>query len=190
MGIGLDPATLLTGALIFLARIIDVTLGTVRTINIVHGRTRTAFFLGFLEVSVWLVVISTVVSKVMAAPILGIFYAFGFSTGNVLGIRLERRIGAGHTVLRVVSPRNGKTMAADIREAGYPVTTFQGEGMSGPVTELYVVCRRRDVDELVQIARNIEPDAFYITEQAGSVSKIYRPSMQQLTGWRAILKRK
>lgn len=189
MHIGLDPGTLLIGILVFFARIGDVSLGTMRTIAIVHGRTKEAFFLGFVEVSIWLAVISTVVKLVMSKPVLGIFYALGFSTGNVVGIVLERRIALRYIVLRVISGK-GRKMAEVIRESGYAVTTFQGEGKSGPVTELYVVCRRRDLNEILPIVKSVEFDAFYITEQAGSVSKIYRPSMQPLTGWRAILKKK
>ena len=77
-----------------------------------------------------------------------------------------------------------------IRQAGYAVTTFQGEGMHGPVVELYIVCRRKDQKEILKIVLRIEPDAFYLTEQAGMVSKIYRPLLQPPSGWRALLKRK
>ena len=81
-------------------------------------------------------------------------------------------------------------MAVRIREAGYAVTTFQSEGQPGPVVELHVVCRRRDLLELLGIVRKVEPDAFYVTEQVGSVSKVYGPIMQPATGWRAIMKKK
>ncbi|MFH0810857.1 MAG: DUF5698 domain-containing protein [Pseudomonadota bacterium] len=182
----MDLEILLTGIGILLARVIDVSLGTIRTISIVHGRTRVAFLLGFVEVSVWLAVISTVVRQIGSEPVLGIFYALGFSLGNVIGIMLERRIAFGYTILRVISPGHGKAMAEQIRSSGFAVTTFEGEGKSGPVTELYVVCRRRDMDDLVRQVRDIEPDAFYITEQAGSVSKMYRPSLQP--SWRSVLK--
>jgi uncharacterized protein YebE (UPF0316 family) len=190
MATGLNLGTVLLGIAVFLARIIDVSMGTMRTISIIQGRTRIAFFLGFVEVSMWLVVISTVVNEIYARPILGIFYALGFSTGNVVGIMLERRIAFGHTVLRIISPLNGKKMTELIRERGFKVTTFQGEGMSGPVVELYVVCRRRDLRDILTIVKAVEPDAFYITEQAGSVSKVLRPSMQLPTGWRTALKKK
>lgn len=189
MEIGLDFGTLVIGILIFLARLIDVTLGTMRTISIVHGRSKTAFFLGFVEISIWLAAISTVVNKIMSKPTLGIFYALGFSAGNVVGIMLERRLAFGHIILRVITPQNGEKMAKKVRESGYAVTTFQGEGMSGPVTELYVVCRRRALSDIIAMVKGIDPNAFYITEQAGSVSKIYHPFMQP-TGWRTIFKKK
>jgi len=187
---GLDSQTILIGVLIFLARITDVSMGTMRTISIVQGRTKRAFFLGFVEISMWLIVISTVVNRIASHPILGIFYAFGFSTGNVVGIMLERKLAFGNIILRVISTQSGMMMADKVRAAGYAVTTFHGEGMNGPVMELYIVCRRRDFDDIIGRVRNIEPNAFYLTEQAGNVSKIYRPSMQRATGWRAILKMK
>jgi len=190
MGIGLDATTVLTGLLIFLARIADVSMGTMRTISIVHGRTKRAFFLGFIEVSVWLIVISTVINQITSKPILGLFYAFGFSSGNVVGIMIEKKLAFGHLVLRVITRRFGDIMASKIRDSGYAVTTFRGEGKLGPVTELYIVCRRRDLNDVLMQVKDIDPQAFYITEQAGSVSKVYRPSMQSHTGWRAILKMK
>ena len=185
-----QAGTLLLGIVVFLARVVDVSMGTMRTISIVHGRTRLAFVLGFLEVSIWLMVISAVVNQVMTKPLLGIFYALGFSTGNVVGIKLEKRLAFGHIVFRVISTCNGMKIADKLRDSGYAVTAFQGEGKGGPVTMLYVVCRRRDLNDIIPLVKSIEADAFYITEQAGSVSKVFRPALQPLSGWRAIFKNK
>jgi uncharacterized protein YebE (UPF0316 family) len=191
MDFGLDPATLLTGLAIFCLRICDVSLGTVRTISTVHGRTKVAFFLGLVEITIWITVISTVVSKIADKPILGLFYAVGFSTGNVVGIMLERKLALGTMIIRVITPgESGLLTAERLRNAGHAVTVYHGEGMAGPVLTLYIACRRRDVDRILGQIRATDPKAFYITEQAGSVSKIYRPTMQPSTGWRAILKKK
>jgi uncharacterized protein YebE (UPF0316 family) len=188
---GFDLATILLGIVIFSARVTDVSMGTMRTISIVQGRTRIAFFLGFVEVSMWLVIISTVIHSISERPILGVFYALGFSTGNVVGILLEKRIAFGHIILRIISTKSGKEIAEKIRKSGHAVTTFQGEGLSGPVTMLYVVCLRKEQNDVVQEAKNIEPDAFYTVDMAGTVSKIYRPFCpQQPAGWRAIFKKK
>jgi uncharacterized protein YebE (UPF0316 family) len=187
---GFDCPTMLLGLVIFLARVTDVSMGTMRTISIVQGRTKIAFLLGFVEVSMWLVIISTVIHRIAEQPILGVFYALGFSTGNVVGIILEKGIAFGHIILRLISTESGNEMAEKIRESGHAVTTFQGEGLSGPVTMLYVVCRRKEQNDIVQIVRSVEPDAFYTVDQAGSVSRIYRPFLPQPTGWRAIFKKK
>ncbi|MDY6972954.1 MAG: DUF2179 domain-containing protein [Thermodesulfobacteriota bacterium] len=108
----------------------------------------------------------------------------------MVGIRIEKWLAFGHIMLRVISREHYKAMIETIRNAGYGVTVFHGEGKGGPVVELYIVCRRRDSKEVLNIIHNIEPEAFYITEHVGDVSKIYRPILQPVTGWRAILKKK
>ena len=182
--------TAATGIFIFLARIVDVSLGTLRTISIIQGRKWMAFWLGFFEVILWLIVISTVIHKIQEVPVLGICYALGFATGNMVGIKMEGWLALGHIILRVISREHFKRLAQDIRENGFSVTVFHGEGRRGPVAELYIVCRRRELKMLLLLIQQIDPTAFYVTEQAGSVSKIYRPVLQPVTGWRAILKKK
>lgn len=186
----MDLYTFLLGIVIFLSRVADVTLGTIRTLAIVQGRTKLAFVLGFFEVSIWLIIISTVVHQIAENPLLGVFYALGYATGNVAGIKLERKIGQGFNIVRIITLRHGEAMAARLREMGFGVTTFQGQGRSGPVTELYAVCRRRHVAIILAAVREIDAEAFYITEQAGSVNKILLPVGVPPTGWRAVLKKK
>ncbi len=178
------------GIIIFFARIIDVSVGTLRTISIIQGRVKMAFFLGLIEVSIWLVVLSAVLQKVMETPLLAVFYAVGFSTGNVVGILIEKKLAMGYTNLRIISSINGKNIAERIREKGFNATTFEGDGKDGKIIEVYVVCERKALPELVKIVREIEPNAFYITEQVGIVSKLLRPMMVPSTGWRAIHKKK
>lgn len=178
------------GFVVFFARVVDVSLGTLRTIAIVHGRTLMSFWLGFFEAGIWLAVVSAIVQTVAQQPALGVIYALGFATGNLVGIKVEKFIAMGHLILRVNSTNNVSGMAQAMRNQGHVVTAFTGEGQSGPVTELYVVCRRRDLKSLLSTVTALDPHAFYVTEQAGAVSNICRPIMQPVTGWRAVLKKK
>lgn len=180
----------LLGVLIFFARIIDVSVGTLRTISIVQGRTKIAFFLAIIETSVWLIVLSEVLPKVVQAPILGVFYAFGFASGNVVGILVEQRLAMGYINFRIITGKFAKEITNTLREKGFAVTNFEGEGKDGKVTKIYVVSDRKNLSSLIKIVKEIEPDAFYIAEQAGLVSKIRRPTMVPTTGWRAVQKKK
>ena len=180
----------LLGILIFLARIVDVSVGTLRTITIIQGRTKIAFFLAFIETSVWLIVLSEVLPKVVAEPVLGVFYAFGFATGNVVGIMVEKRLAMGYANFRIITTKFAKEISRALRDKGFAVTTFEGEGKEGKVTEVYVACERKALPGLIKLVKQIEPDAFYIAEQAGFISKIRRPTMVPATGWRAVQKKK
>jgi uncharacterized protein YebE (UPF0316 family) len=187
----LELSTLTTGVLIFLARICDVSLGTVRTIITIQGRGAIAFFLAIFEILIWIFVISTVVQEISDRPILAVFYALGYATGNMVGIAVERKIALGFMVLRVFTRTGGKTMTEQLRAMGQPVTVFQGEGMHGPVDELYIACRRRNLAKLLEIVKAGDPEAFYIMEMARDVCRAIPPLAPECSGgWRSVFKRK
>jgi uncharacterized protein YebE (UPF0316 family) len=188
--LALNWSTLGTGLLIFFARVCDVSLGTIRTIVTVQGRSVIAFFLGIAEILIWITVASAVIRKIDDQPVLALFYAFGYASGNVAGIALERRIALGMTILKVFTRKAGREIADRLRGMGQPVTIFSGEGMYGPVLELYIACRRRDVKKNLRIVIEEDPGAFYITEMARDVRKSIRPKAFSFTGWRAVDKKK
>jgi uncharacterized protein YebE (UPF0316 family) len=185
-----DAQTLITGGLIFLARICDVSLGTVRTIITVQGRGTIAFFLAIFEILIWITVVSTVVQKIGDQPVLAVFYALGFAAGNMVGIAVEGKIALGFMILRVITRTAGKPMADRLRAMGQPVTVFRGEGMRGPVEELYIACRRRDLKRILAAVNAEDPEAFYLTEMARDVRRAVRPNTLGLAGWRGMFKRK
>ncbi|MBW2407398.1 MAG: DUF2179 domain-containing protein [Deltaproteobacteria bacterium] len=185
----IDIGTLLTGLLIFSARIGDVSIGTIRIIVTVQGRSILSFFLGIFELLIWITVIGVVIHKLETQPILAVFYAFGYATGNVVGIAVERKLAFGFMVLRVFTRTAGKQLANRLRGQGQPVTVFRGEGMNGPVDELYIACRRRDLKKILNTVNQEDPDAFYITEMARDVGKAARVTGFSLAGWRSVLKK-
>jgi uncharacterized protein YebE (UPF0316 family) len=186
----MDWMTLWIGVLVFCARIIDVSLGTMRVASIVQGRTRAAFLLGFMETAMWVYIIASVLHQIHDRPVVGLFYALGFSTGNVVGIKLEQRIAYGNMVVRAFVPSDGEKIAQAIYDQGFGVTLFPGKSVKGPVTEVCVVCRRAEIRQVIDTIETMWPGAFYVTEPAGTVSGISRPIMQPLTGWRGIHKKK
>ncbi|MDD3604266.1 MAG: DUF5698 domain-containing protein [Kiritimatiellae bacterium] len=183
-----DWNILMLGTVIFLARILDVSLGTLRIISVVQGRTWTAFFLGFFEVGIWITIISAVMHYINEQPILGFFYALGFAAGSVVGIKIERRIASGHIALRLISYEHGETMVEAIRRAGYGMTVYEGMGKHGPVRELFLVCLRKDRSAILKIAKSIDPDVFSTTSPADTYSRIYRPAASFSSGWQSLLK--
>lgn len=185
-----DPAIFLTGLAIFVARIFDVSIGTVRTIVTVQGRTKIAFFLAVFEVTIWITVVSAVINQVKDVPVLVIFYSLGYATGNVVGILVEKRLAFGVIILKIFSLTSGKELATIFRAKGQPVTVFEGEGKDGPVLQLFLACRRRDLKWMIPQLYEIDKNAFYVIEQARDVSKILKPVMTPLGGWRQRSNRK
>ncbi len=177
---------------VFCIRIFDVSLGTLRTISVVNGRLALSVVLGLFEISIWITALSSVLARVTEHPIVILGYAGGFATGNAVGILIERRLAMGTVVVRIISARAGRQIAAALREAGYRATTFAGEGRDGPVTLIYATCGRRKLATILEKARQHDPALFYAVEpvhQVGAGADSLEP-LPHATGWRAILKKK
>lgn len=181
---------LITGMVIFIARIFDVSVGTIRTITTIQGRTTLSFILGFIEVSIWVTVISTIITRLYESPLLALFYGFGYATGNVVGIRIERRLALGYVQLHIFTHTGAGELTKAFQKQGLYYTCFIGQGMNGPIDYLFVLTKRKNVRNLLLLIQKIDPDAFYSTDIAQNVSNLVRPVVMQPTGWRSVLKKK
>lgn len=175
-------------ALIFLARIADVGLGTLRSVCVINGRRTAAWWLGFFEVLIWVVAVSKVIQHVHEAPAYAVAFALGAATGNYLGITVERHIAFGQQIVRIFT-RKGAEMAAALREAGYRVTEIDGRGKNGPVELLFIEVKRREAMSVAEAARKIDSECYFIVDDIRMTSAAYVRHFQP-TGWRSILKKK
>lgn len=174
---------------IFLARVSDVSIGTLRTIMIIRGHRALAPILGFFEVVIWVMAIGGVM-KNLDQWYNVVAYAGGFATGNATGMWLERRLAIGQQAITLISRSRSPAVAQALRLAGYPVTEFQGKGMYGDVSLAFVVVSRREAPIVLRVSRGVDPDAFVtIDDVRTSKLPVYRTVLHP-TGWRSVLKRK
>ena len=145
--------------LIFAARILDVSLGTMRAIVVFRGYALLAGILGFFEVLVWLSAAVHVFR--VDSWYLALAYAAGYATGNVVGSWLETRLAVGAELVRVVSEDPEIRLARRLRDAGYPVTQLTGQGDYSSVEVLLVVLRRRQTPALLRLVRELDRTAYW-----------------------------
>lgn len=174
--------------IIFILRVMDVSLGTVRTIAVVQGWLKLSVALGFFEVLIWITAVSQVITRITEHPILIVAFAGGFAAGNAAGIGLDRLIALGNCVVRIISSEQGEEIARMLRTIGQRVTTFEGEGRDGPRTMVYVSCSRRDLSRLLKQAKAIDPRLFFVVERVFESSHLF--PLPHPTGWRAVFKMK
>jgi|GEM_PF-442355 uncharacterized protein YebE (UPF0316 family) len=165
---------------IFCLRIVDVSMGTLRTISVVQGRTWVSVGLGFCEVLVWITVMNQVIHKAAEHPLLLLAYAGGFASGNAVGIALERWLAMGGVILRLASTHAGEHLAELLRERSSQVFTFEGRSEFHPLTMIYVVVRRREVRQLVELGRRLDPNLFYSVESLRESSAPLLPSRREV----------
>jgi len=174
---------------IFVARVLDVSLGTMRTILVIRGYRLLAPVLGFFEITIWVMAISGVLTHLDRWYNI-VAYAAGFATGNLAGILLEQKLAIGMQAVRFISRTRSAAVAEALRFVGYAVTEITGHGINGDVSVSFVVVPRRETSAIVDIAKGIDPDVFMTIEDIRSTNfHVYRSAVPP-TGWRAILKRK
>jgi len=129
--------------LIFFARILDVSLGTIRIIYISRG-IRALAALGFVEVFIWLLALSQIMKNL--ANIVNYFaYAGGFAAGNFIGISLEKKISMGKFLVRVITRDESSSLASMLSDQGFGITSVKAQGSTGPVKLIFTVIKRKDV---------------------------------------------
>ena len=156
-------ATLLTPLLIFLARMIDVSMGTVRILFISRNLRGLAALIGFIEILVWLVAISQIMQN-LTHWFNYIAYAGGFAMGNYVGMTIESKLAMGKILLRIVTAGDPADFMSHLKAEGYGATYFNAHGTQGPVTVLLVVSPRKNLGILEQSIHKYHPKSFYTVE--------------------------
>jgi uncharacterized protein YebE (UPF0316 family) len=145
--------------LIFLFRIVDVSLGTLRMLLAVRGRRVLPPLIGFVEVSIWVLAAGSVVQN-LASPLHVVGYAGGFAAGTAVGLWVEARLALGVATVQAVTRDPAVDVAAALRELGHGVTRVIGHGRDGEVTITYSVVRRRDIPGALRAIERVAPGAF------------------------------
>lgn len=148
---------------IVLARIGDVSLGTMRTLAVVNGHRGLAWLFGLLEMTIWVFAVSAVVSQIRTEPVYGLAFALGAATGNYIGVTLQRWLPFGEQVVRIFT-REGEAVSERLHQGGYAATRFRGEGRDGPVSMLFVQVGRARTRRILAAAREVDPRCFYTVD--------------------------
>ena len=164
--------------LIFMARVLDVSLGTIRIILVSKGQKVLAPLLGFFEVLIWLVAIGQVMQN-LTNVLCYLAYGAGFAVGNFVGISLEEKLAMGHSVVRVVTAKETAPLVDMLVKAHYGVTCVEAKGATGNVMLIYTIVKRKDLPEVTRIISEFDKKAFYSIEDALTAKEGVFPKHQQ-----------
>jgi len=164
---------------IFLARILDVTLGTMRIISLSRGWKRLAPLLGFVEVFIWVVAISQLVRNLTHFSSY-FAYAAGFAAGNYIGMWIEEKLALGTLTVRVFAVSEGDELSKRLAGSGFGVTVLDGHGADGAVKVLFTTIHRRELVQVEKIIHELNPKMFYSVEEVRASSDgVFHPGRRQ-----------
>ena len=155
-------------SIIFLARVIDVGLGTIRVQFIVRRKKIPAALTGFVEVLIFILIVSRVIQDIQHWPYV-LAYAGGFATGTLLGMLLSEKLSQQVVQATVICNVPRAEMETAVREAGFALTRYEGIGRDGPVGVLDVVCTASELARLTPVVTTADPKAFLYTQELAAL---------------------
>lgn len=168
--------------LIFIARLSDVTLGTIRLIFVSRRMKVLAPVVGFFEILIWLIAIGQILQH-LANPLCYIAYAGGFAAGNYIGIFLTEKMSLGMVVIRIITEKDASPLVEKMRSRQFGVTVVDGRGAQGKVQVIFTVVKHSHIEEVEQMIHQFNPKAFYSIDEIGDVERGIFPV--EKTRWNA-----
>jgi uncharacterized protein YebE (UPF0316 family) len=165
------PPELILPLTIFIARIVETSLETIRTVYVARGHKYLAAGIGVGKIAIWLLSTGLVLTNL--DNIGGIIaYIAGYGIGTVIGMEIEDRISLGDVIVRVISAKDPQPLISRLSGMGYGITRLEGSGaFSSSVAVLLMVVPRKALDQLISLLRNDYPDLLYTVEDVRKASE-------------------
>lgn len=174
---------LVIAILIFLGGLLYISLDTLRILFVNRGLRMLATLLGFLEVIVFLLAVSQVLSGPLSLLRM-LAYAGGFAAGTLIGMLIESRMAMGHLLARVITQVDAEELALALRNRKFGITTIAAQGLDGDVRILFAVISRKAMEDFIATVQEFNPNAFVTFEDVRSVRAGYVPPPSLPQTWR------
>lgn len=159
-------------AMIFFARIVDVSISTLRMMFTINERRGMAVTLGFVEVLIWLIAVGQALQN-LSTPFAYIGYAGGFAAGTYIGMVFEKRLAFGIVLMRIITVKDDSFSLVDyLRKNNFLATVVEAENNEGNVNVVFLPAKRKDIPELEKVIRQYNPNAFYSIENLRYVTSL------------------
>ncbi|MCL6261401.1 DUF2179 domain-containing protein [Aquiflexum sp. TKW24L] len=156
--------------LIFCARVMDVSINTLRIMFVMNGKKNIAPILGFFESLIWLLAIGQIFQNI-DNPMSYVAYAGGFAMGTYVGMTIEEKLALGRVLVRVITPEPMPALIEYMKERNFRFTSVGAEGRYGKVNLLFTVMKRDDLTGFIGKVKSINDKAFYTIESVKRISE-------------------
>ena len=156
--------------LIFIARLFDVSINTLRIMLVLNGKKTIAPILGFFEALIWLLAIGQIIQNINN-PLSYLAYAGGFAAGTYIGMVIEEKLALGRVLVRVITAAPMPELIEFMKDRNYRFTSVGAEGRFGKVNLLFTVMKRDLLKEFIGKVKTFNDKAFYTIESVKRISE-------------------
>lgn len=150
--------------LIMFAKTVEVSIATLRMILVNKGFRKQGVFISFFEITLWIIIVSSVLNGITEAPIKALAYAIGFSVGIYIGSKIENKLAFGKVLIHAISSKETATkLSILIRQSGYGVTSIDAHGKDIDRVVLMIFANRKGKEEIIKLIESTSPDAMIVS---------------------------
>lgn len=177
---------ILLPALIFLARVADVTVATVKLMFVVNNARKAAAILGFFEALITIMALSRIMQDANNLFAF-VMYALGFATGTYVGMWIEEKMAYGSVLVRILNKNIPHELLSYLVENQYRYSMVEANDQSGNTQVLFTVCKRSRLNTFLETLERIDPQALYTIESVKKVSHELLPKEERSVSSRLTL---
>ena len=161
---------ILVWLLVCAAKIVEISIQSLKTCMMVKGQRLKAAALGFVECVIWGLVISTIIGTLGDDIWLLLFYCVGYATGLFLGATIESKIALGTSNLELIaSDESTEKITAYLKENNRGYTVFEGHGSIDKMNMIFIVLPRKETPKALKAIRAACDNKVFVV--ASEVSK-------------------
>lgn len=151
------------------AKIVEISIQSLKTVMMVKGQRIVAALLGFTECMIWGLVISTLVTTLGDNLLLLVFYCSGYALGLFIGSTIEGKLAIGTSNLQLIADDEAtKEITKHLKEQGRGYTVFEGHGSVDKMNMIFIVLPRKEAQVALREIRKRCKRVFVV---ASEVSK-------------------
>ena len=136
------------------AKILEITIQSLKTCMMVKGQRLKAAALGFVECTIWGLVISTIIGTLGDNYFLLLFYCVGYATGLFLGSTIENKIALGTSNLELIANDDStEKITSYLKEQGLGFTVLEGHGSVDKMNMIFIVLPRKEAPKTLKAVR-------------------------------------
>lgn len=158
---------------IFFVRILDVSLGTFRTIITVKGKSLYASLIGFVEIFVWFIIVREALNTDIDSIWIAISYSLGFATGTYIGSFISNKFIKSNFSFEVITSKH--ELVDLLRNKGYAVTEFNVKGKDDKTDKYMLLLEigNNSLNTIKNYVKSIDRQAFVIVTETKYVQNGY-----------------
>ena len=143
---------------IFFARILDVSVGVLRTIELIKNHTSKAVILAFFEVFIWFLVAREAINTTDFSLLVAIFYSLGYATGTFVGAYISERVIDGVVGVQIVTTKGTDKNINQIKKRGYGVSSITLDDKKNKM--IFIQINNKQLKNLIKLIKQIDDKAF------------------------------